>query len=76
VEIAQALSNSFFFFSFSVFVLFCFGFGCFFFSSLLIQHGRFAVLHLINGNNSVKERMPKGKGLLSSKDFALQVAEK
>lgn len=75
MEIAQALSNSFFF-SHSLF-LFCFVLVLVvFFSSLLIQHGRFAVLHLINGNNSVKERMPKGKGLLSSKDFALQVAEK
>lgn len=34
------------------------------------------MLPLINGNSSVREKMPEGRGLLSGKDFALQVADK
>lgn len=34
------------------------------------------MLPLIDGDSSVGKRMPKGNGLLSSKNFALQVADK
>lgn len=33
------------------------------------------MIPLINGNSSVRKKLPEGKGLLSGKDFALQVAD-
>lgn len=46
------------------------------FFHLYLDNRVFSIPPLINGNSSVREKMPEGKGLLSAKDFALQVADK